>query len=60
MTLVVGDDFNSSTSLNTTPTSVSLSCYLTESGWNGLPNARISSTKICGVISYREHEGGWC
>jgi len=50
MTLVVGNNLNSSTTLNAAHP-VSLNCHIIESGWSGLPDTRISGTKICETLS---------
>ena len=56
MTMVVGDNLNSSTSLKAVRI-VSLNHHLTESGWNGLPDARICGTKICKISSVTVNMG---
>lgn len=44
MALVIGNDLNSPTALNTVH--VSHDCHLIESSWDSLPNTRISGTKV--------------
>ena len=50
MTLVVGNNLNSSTTLNAAHP-VSLDCHITESSWSGSPDTRISGTKIYATLS---------